>query len=262
VAESNIHIGTSGFSYDDWVGTFYPPSLKPAHRLEYYATKFSTLELNSTFYTLPALPSVWGMLKKVDEGFTFFVKGHRDLTHVRRNVKGTMPKFIEMLKPYRAERKLAGVLLQFPASFPYTNESQDYLTWLVEQLRGTPVVIEFRQADWVTDEAMALLRELKAGYCIVDMPQVRGLPSNRVEVTGPIAYVRFHGQNTAKWEGAATRNERYDYEYREEELQPWVGPIINLTKYAEQTYVFFNNHYRGKAAKNAQMLQQLIEKSP
>jgi uncharacterized protein YecE (DUF72 family) len=78
-------------------------------------------------------------------------------------------------------------------------------------------------------------------------------------VTSPVAYVRFHGQNTAMWEGKASRNERYDYEYTEEELQGWVEPIQNVAKAAEQTYVLFNNHYRGKAAKNAQMVQALLK---
>ena len=105
---------------------------------------------------------------------------------------------------------------------------------------------------------MELLRELGAGYCIVDMPQVRNLPPSRLEATTNLAYVRFHGQNAPKWAGKATRNERYDYEYTEEELREWVEPIVNLTKYVEQTYVYFNNHYRGKAAKNAQMLHQLL----
>jgi uncharacterized protein YecE (DUF72 family) len=121
-------------------------------------------------------------------------------------------------------------------------------------------VIAFRHARWITDRAMDFLRELNAGYCIVDMPKVRNLPSSRVEATANIGYVRFHGQNAPKWEGAASRDERYDYEYVEEELREWVEPIINLTKYVEQTYVYFNNHYRAKAAKNAQMLQELIGK--
>ena len=128
----------------------------------------------------------------------------------------------------------------------------------MESLRKTNVVIEFRHAKWVTDKALDLLRELNAGYCIVDMPQVRNLPSSRLEATSHIAYFRFHGQNAQKWAGAATRNERYDYEYSEDELSEWVEPITNVSKYADQTYVNFNNHYRGKAAKNAQMMKHLL----
>ena len=83
-----------------------------------------------------------------------------------------------------------------------------------------------------------------------------GIPSSRLEATSNIAYFRFHGQNSPKWEAAARRDQRYDYEYTEEQLQEWVEPITNLSMYVEETYVFFNNRYRGKAAKNAQMLQE------
>ena len=139
-----IRIGTSGFSYDDWIGTFYPPSLKPNHRLEYYSGKFRTVELNSSLYQLPALPAVYGMFRKVPDEFDFFVKAHRDLTHVRRNAEATLPRFQEMLKAYERERKLAGTLFQFPANFECSDEHEDYLRWLVESLKGIRTVIEFR----------------------------------------------------------------------------------------------------------------------
>jgi uncharacterized protein YecE (DUF72 family) len=255
----SLRIGTSGFSYDDWVGPFYPPTLQPRQRLEYYAQHFDTTEINSTFYQLPALASIHGMLRKVPAGFTFFVKGHRDLTHgTRKKAKETLSKFLFMLEAYRDEEKLAGVLLQFPSTFECSPHNEDYLRWLVESFEKTRVVIEFRHVRWITEQGLELLRELGAGYCIVDMPQVRDLPSSRVEATTNLAYVRFHGQNSPKWAGKATRDERYDYEYTDEELREWVEPIDNLTKYVEQTYVYFNNHYRAKAAKNAQMLKQLV----
>ena len=110
------------------MGTFYPPSLKPNHRLEYYAQKFSTVELNSSL-SLPALPSVYGMLNKVPEGFDFFVKAHRDLTHVRRNAKETLPRFREMLKAYHREQKLAGVLFQFPANLECGRQQESTGPW-------------------------------------------------------------------------------------------------------------------------------------
>jgi uncharacterized protein YecE (DUF72 family) len=113
-----IHIGTLGFSYDDWVGPFYPLSVKGNHRLDYYAGLFRTVELNSSFYHLPALPAVsMEMLKKVAGDFEFFAKVYRDLTHVRRNARETLPRFHEMLKAYRREHKLAGVLFPILSEF-------------------------------------------------------------------------------------------------------------------------------------------------
>ena len=254
-----IHIGTSGFSYEDWSGTFYPPSLKATHRLEYYAQKFDTVELNSSFYQLPALPSLYGMLNKVPEHFEFFVKAHRDLTHVRKNARQTLPRFSEMLKAYEREQKLAGVLFQFPANFECSDAHEEYLRRLIESLGGIRTVVEFRHSQWVTEHTMELLRTLNAGYCIVDMPQVRNLPSRRIETTCDLAYVRFHGLNAPKWEGQASRDERYDYDYSDDELRGWVPVIADLSKGVKDTYVYFNNHYQGKAPRNANTLAGFLE---
>lgn len=139
--------------------------------------------------------------------------------------------------------------------------NEDYLRWAVASLEKVKVVIEFRHAQWINDKTMDLLHELNAGYCIVAMPQVKNLPSNRVEATFDIAYVRFHGQNKAMWEGKSSRNQRYDYEYSDEELKAWVPAITGLKKQgAKDTYVYFNNHFRGKAAKKALTLGQLLQR--
>lgn len=257
-----IRIGTSGFDYKDWYGPFFPPGLKPQHRLEYYAQRFNTLELNITYYQLLSPGAVMGLINKVETGFDFFLKANRDLTHgTRKNAKDTMVKFAGQADMFRQAHKLGGILFQFPATFECTPKNEDYLRWAVESLEKVRVVIEFRHARWINDKTIDLLRELNAGYCIVDMPQVKNLPSSRVEATSDIAYVRFHGQNKAMWEGKASRDQRYDYEYSDDELKSWVPVIAGLNKQgAKDTYVYFNNHYRGKAAKNALTLGQLLQR--
>jgi uncharacterized protein YecE (DUF72 family) len=254
-----ILIGTSGFAYEDWVGPFYPPALNKAHRLEYYARRFPTVEINSTFYQLPALPSVYGMLNKVDTGFTFFVKAHKDLTHVLRNAEETLPRFKVMLDAYQNVQKLAGVLLQFPEIFEPTEKNEEYVRRLVDSLQPFRSVVEFRHSQWLSDKTMRFLMEHDVGYCIVDMPEVRNLPGSRIETTSDIAYIRFHGQNRDQWVKASTRDARYDYDYSEEELCRWVPVLINLSKDVKEVYVYFNNHYRGKAAKNADSLRSFVE---
>lgn len=254
-----IRIGTSGFSYDDWTGPFYPKGLKPNQRLEYYAEHFDTLELNSTYYTLPAVPSLFGMLNKVGSDFEFFIKAHRDLTHTVKNAKATLPKFQGLLKLIRGEGKLGGTLLQFPAAFECTPATEDYLRWLLESLEETRVVVEFRHQRWITDRTLDLLRELHAAYCIVDMPQVRQFPSSRIATTADLAYVRFHGQNREKWAAAATRDERYDYDYSDDQIREWVPTIVNVSTQVNETYVFYNNHYGAKAVKNAKTLVGFLE---
>jgi uncharacterized protein YecE (DUF72 family) len=171
------------------------------------------------------MSSVAGMLRKVDQGFTFFVKGHR--ISRTREIKPRRRCHAFKRCSSRTASKLAGVLLQFPPGFRATQTSRDHLQWLADHLKGTRTVVEFRHAEWITPKTMNLLRELKLGYCIVDMPQVRNLPPGRVEATADVAYVRFHGKS-GEWEGAATRNERYDYEYREKELQEWASKITAL----------------------------------
>jgi uncharacterized protein YecE (DUF72 family) len=185
----------------------------------------------------------------------------RDLTHgTRNNAKETMVKFVGMADMFRRAQKLGGVLFQFPATFECSPKNEDYLRWAVESLEKIRVVIEFRHARWINDKTMDFLHELNAGYYIVDMPQVRNLPSSRIEATSDIACVRFHGQNKAMWEGKASRDQRYDYEYSDEELKEWVPVIAGLNdKGVKDTYVYFNNHYQGKAAKNARTLGNFLD---
>ncbi len=172
-----------------------------------------------------------------------------------KNAKSTLPQFQGLLRLIRAEGKFGGTLLQFPATYQCTADNEDYLRWLLESLAETRVVVEFRHARWLTDRTMECLRQMNAGYCIVDLPQVRNLPSSRIEVTSDVACVRFHGLNAPKWEGKASGNELYDYDYSENEIKSWVPVIAKLSKDVKETYVYFNNHYRGKAAKNARTLE-------
>jgi uncharacterized protein YecE (DUF72 family) len=130
--------------------------------------------LNITFYQLLSEGAVGGLINKVATGFHFIVKAHRDLTHgTRKNAKETMAKFTGTVDWFRQAQKLGGVLVQFPATFECTPSNEEYLRWLVDALAQTHVVVEFRHTRWLTDQTMDFLRELKAGYCIVDMPQVR-----------------------------------------------------------------------------------------
>ena len=170
-----------------------------------------------------------------------------------------MKKFAVMADLFRQAQKLGGVLFQFPATFACTPANEDYLRWAVESLDAIPAIIEFRHAKWITDTTMELLRELGAAYCIVDMPQVRNFPSSRIEVTSDLACVPFHGQNREQWASkTATRDQRYDYDYSEEELKEWVPTLFGLQKKVKETYVLFNNHYNAKAPANATLLQRLL----
>ena len=167
-----IRIGTSGFSYDDWLGPVYPAGLPARDQLAFYAREFSTVELNVTYYRVPDARTVAGWARKTPDDFLFSVKAYQGLTHER-----TAPDFagfVSALQPLVAAGKLGCVLAQFPYSFHPVPENRDYLRRLRDGLGGLPVVVEFRNAGWVTPQTFELLRSLALGFCSVDEPRLKG----------------------------------------------------------------------------------------
>ena len=251
-----IRIGTSGFSYDDWTGPVYPPGLPTREQLEFYAKEFDTVELNVTFYRIPGQGTVKSWVKRTPDDFLFTVKAFRGLTHERE--EPDYDGFNEAVRPLQESGKLGSVLAQFPYSFHPVPENVDYLRRLREGLPELPLVIEFRHSGWATQDTFDFLEELRLGYCCVDEPQLKGLMPPVAVATGPIAYVRFHGRNYAKWYAHEEAWERYDYTYPEKELKEWVPKIEKLEGMAETTFAYFNNHYSGQAVQGARELKQLM----
>lgn len=256
--KGEVRVGTSGFSYEDWKGPFYPEKCAKGGMLSFYAERFDTVEINATYYVIPGPRSVEGMIRKAGEGFEFTIKAHQDMTHNREKAADAIPRFLEALKPLVARGKLGCVLLQFPYSFHNNPVNRDFLRFVVEKLAPYPVVIEFRNRDWIDDRTIDLLRELGAGFCCVDEPRLRGLPPPIAEATSDVAYVRFHGRNSAAWWTHEKAAERYDYIYKPEELAEWVPRIHTLSEKALKVFVFFNNHVRGQAPANARMLKEML----
>lgn len=251
-----IRLGTSGFSYDDWIGEVYPDDLPKWQWLPYYASLFNTVELNVTYYRLPEARYVQGWIDRTPDDFLFTVKAHRSLTHERKDPD--VQRFCESIDKIKTSGKLACILAQFPHSFHPTPENKAYLTSLAEKLKQYPVVVEFRGHNWVTDETFQMLRDLNLGYCCVDEPGLRGLMPPEAVFTGPLAYVRFHGRNAEKWWQHEFAWERYDYTYSEEELKEWIPKIRDLDDQAPLTLVYANNHYKGQSVDTLNKLQQLL----
>ncbi|MGD0266531.1 MAG: DUF72 domain-containing protein [Candidatus Methylomirabilota bacterium] len=253
-----IKVGTSGFSYPEWRGPFYPEGLVQQQMLAYYARHFPAVEINSTYYHIPTPRNMAAMAKRAEGRLEFAVKAHQDMTHSREKYADALPPFREAVVPLREAGALACVLVQFPFSFKATAANADFLRRIVSDLAPDPVVVEFRHQTWTTDETFALLGDLGAAYCCVDEPRLPNLPLPVVRVTGPIGYVRFHGRNRQKWWTHAEAWERYDYLYSEAELLEWVPKIRSLAEETQKCYAFFNNHARGQAVTNAQMLITLL----
>jgi len=254
-------VGTSGYSYDDWVGPFYPPSTNKRQFLDYYAQQFNTVEVNYTFYRMPSAQTLAAMSRKTGKQFQFVVKANSALTHQHDARPADFAEFAQGLVPLIDEGKLGAVLAQFPYSFHANQANRRYLEQLREQLPGLPVVIEFRHAQWVTAETFQLLEELNLGYCCVDQPRLRNLMPPVAQVTADIGYVRFHGRNYEKWWQHKEAWERYDYLYTPEELEEWIDKVGQISQQAEQTFVFFNNHYQAQAVQNAQLFTQMLQEA-
>jgi uncharacterized protein YecE (DUF72 family) len=253
-----IYIGTSGFSYDDWVGPYYPQDVKKTDWLTFYAQEFSTVELNSSYYGIPTTFSMERMAAKTPEGFQFTVKAHQEMTHKREDNEAVFIQFVAALKPLIDQGKFGCVLAQFPSSFHNGPDSQDYLKLLRQRMGDLPVVVEVRNRDWLQDETFVFLRQQQLGFCCVDEPRFSSLMPPVAVATSDITYVRFHGRNAKKWWNHKEAWERYDYTYKPQELQEWAPKLQDLAAKSQRLFVFANNHYRGQAVDTARQLKLLL----
>jgi uncharacterized protein YecE (DUF72 family) len=263
----DIRIGTSGFSFEDWVGTVYPIGLNKKDWLTFYERElnFRALEVNYTYYTLPSEKTLESMSRKTSEDFDFIIKAHRSMTHElwadnRRSEMldntDSFNRFKDALSPLIDGSKLACVLAQFPYFFYRNRDNEDYLEKFKERMGDIPTVIEFRNRAWHGDSVLDILKRNDLGYCIVDEPKIRGLMPYHPVATSDIAYFRFHGRNN-NWYNAPIEV-RYDYLYSEGDLKEFISDILSLAEKVPKTMVFFNNCHAGQAAKNAIELARML----
>jgi uncharacterized protein YecE (DUF72 family) len=306
-----LRVGCSGWSYDDWVGPFYPKDVKKEDWLSYYGHFFPTVEINSTFYSVPNAYTVKAWIKKGNEvrkfredrfwrqdkdqaKFAYSLKLHQKITQ-EHLVKGDFDKANQDLRAFEAavldplyEQNLVGaVLVQMGPYFRFDPEDRKGLKILEDFMQVLPTdrydwALELRHKSWTTKgrgktmslipEAAALFKKFKVMLCETDGPS---FPDIRLPGAKMI-YIRFHGHNQDLWfkKGAGSskgmepkeedpaeppdpkgRYNRYDYLYSEEELTPWKS---HLEENFEESYVYFNNHPRGKGPKNAMMLMDIL----
>lgn len=251
-----VKVGTSGYSFEDWRETFYPPVIDKGKMLDYYVKHFSTVEINSTYYRIPHPAVMVNIVRKAPAGFDFMVKVPQSLTHRRTDVEEDLAKFTEALKPFEEAGKLAGLLAQFPYSFKFSSDGLDYLAICRRALLPHSLFVEFRHDSWVNRIVYDRMRAEHIGYVSVDEPQLGGLLKPHLIVTTDVGYVRLHGRNAEKWwDGGKLR---YDYSYTAEELQEWRDRIKKASDKVKKMYVFFNNCHRGQAVSNAQQFMDLL----
>ncbi|MFO7651257.1 MAG: DUF72 domain-containing protein [bacterium] len=262
-----IRVGTSGFSFDDWLGRVYPVDLPKTKMLEFYegTLGFDAVELNYTYYSMPVPRTLAGMLARTGSGFEFVVRSHRDMTHDiwadedRRVLKDTAPAFAQFragIAPLVESGRLGCVLVQLPSFFWPTPANLEYVRRVPELLGGVRLVVEFRNRAWLKPQTFEFLKTAGLGYCVVDEPPLPRLLPFEPRRTSDVAYFRLHGRNMAWF--TAGREERYNYLYTKEELAGFVPAVHSLAAGAGGGYVFFNNCHAGAAARNALMMKQML----
>ncbi|MEP7354110.1 MAG: DUF72 domain-containing protein [Acidobacteriota bacterium] len=259
------YIGTAGWSYPHWNGVVYPIGPKSSlHPLELIARNTSTVEINSSFYqTLrPEVTRLW--LKKVEHNpdFQFTAKLHQQFTHKRQLIDSEIRAFKDGLRPLQKAGRLGALLMQFPWSYRLTEENRDFFIRLRRAFHDFPLVAEMRHDSWMSEEALGTFLDYKVGFCNIDQPQyTRAMPPTSLLTSG-VGYVRLHGRNPGNSLGAfqegAQRRKQHDYLYSESELSEWAKRIEHVARFAERTFVIFNNDAAGKSFVNALQLEKMM----
>jgi len=285
-----IRIGTCSWADDALSKYWYPKGLPAGERLGFYAQHFDTVEVDSTYYRLPAEEMVRRWAERTPEDFVMHVKAFGLMTRHPVKLESLPPdlrddaptddkgrverpsrefraevfkRFLDALEPLRSAGKLGGILFQFPSYVVYKERSLDYLRWAREQLGNDEMLVEFRHVSWLDeehrDETLRFLEELGATNVIVDAPRIEGAKNvspTVLALTSSTAYVRFHGRNAETWnKRGGSASERFDYLYSDEELQEWVGPLRELAENAGQAYAFFNNNATSPDGEGGRMAQ-------
>ena len=256
---ASILIGTSGYSYTEWVGPFYPEGTKADSYLAHYASIFSTVELNFSYYRMPESSQLLAMH---DQGpsLTFSVKANESLTHAIDTAtwRGFAKTFLSAVTPLHEREVLGSILFQFPYSFHYDPERRHYLDALLRMFNGYPLAVEFRNGQWYNNRTLDALRERQIALVSLDMPAIDSAPPIMDVSTSSLAYIRLHGRNKENWWGSNAA-ERYDYLYSQREITAIAERVRALAATTQLVLVYFNNHRRGQATHNALMLSDMLK---
>ena len=250
---NELLIGTSGWSYNEWEGVFYPNS--STNKLSFYSKVFNTAEVDSSFYAYPSKGLVLGWAKYTPENFVFSLKLPQLLTHEKKldlgkGVEADLVRFLSLLKPLMTTGKLGPILIQLPPSYSFQSDFEKLKGFLSKAPEDVRFAVEFRHPSWLKEEVWSFLRSRNVASVIVDEPL---LPPDTI-VTANFAFIRWHGHGSRPW---------YNYRYSEKELQGWVPKVKEVTSRVEKTYGYFNNHFRGFAVENSlRMMEMLGTSSP
>jgi uncharacterized protein YecE (DUF72 family) len=251
----NVWIGTSGYSYPDWVGDVYPPGTRSGQMLPYYCRMFPLVELNFTFYR-PPTPAMFSRLAdNTPDRFQFIVKLPRSLSHEQRT--DDLPTFRAAVSEPQQRKQLMGLLCQMPQSIHYGTKSLLWLQTLGTELSGFRLAVELRHRSWWREDLPHWMAGEHLDLVSVDVPDVPSLFPRGWVQSGRRAYVRLHSRGAKNWYGGDKK--RYDYHYSDAELNEWIEWMNAAQERTDEVLFLFNNCYRGQAVDNARRLRGLIE---
>lgn len=237
---SKLYLGTSGWSYENWRGDFYPRGTGKSDMLDFYVTHFDSVEINATFYRLPFENMVKGWNNRVPEHFRYSVKGSRQITHYNKlsDVEEYLGRFLDRIAGLGPH--LGSVFWQLPPSFKKDRvRLEQFLELLPTDLR---FAVEFRDTSWLDDDIYRLLEE----HNIAPVWVSSGKMPDDCTVTADFIYIRFHGL-----EGG------YTYAYSKRDLEPWAKLIARHLDEGKDAHLYFNNT-GGNAPESARMMREML----
>ncbi len=250
-----VWIGTSGYSYPDWVGSFYPAGTRPQRMLAHYCRVFPLVELNFTYYRPPTADMLARLARQTPAKFQFLVKLPRSLSHEEhtRDLVG----FRNAVDAMRNEGRLAGLLCQLPQAAHRTRTHSAWLERLASELGEYRMAVEFRHRSWANSDVMGWVREQRMDLVAVDVPDLPNLYPRGLVQSSERIYIRLHSRQAENW--YASGADRYDYDYDDWELTEWARALAEHAERAELAYILFNNCAGGQAAANAVRLRTIME---
>jgi uncharacterized protein YecE (DUF72 family) len=254
---NDIRIGTQGWNYEAWVGPFYPSGTRPADFLSVYSRAFSTVEVDSTFYAIPAAKTVRGWAERTPPEFSFALKMPQEITHENRLRDSADLAALFFDRARELGPKLGPILMQLGPDFAPT-ELPALASFLPIIPRDVRVAVEFRQRGWIHDGIIALLAEHNVAVAFVDARWIprKTMMTLATRPTSDIAYIRWMGPNRDLVDYSRVQVDRG------RELEAWAAVIAALANRVKTVYGYVNNHFAGHSPASARELQRLLRQRP
>ncbi len=258
-----LHVGTSSFSDESWVGSFYPAGTKPAEFLSVYARRFDTVEIDATFYRIPSSTQARSWAAKVPAGFKVAAKVPQLITHEKLLVGcgDDMKAFLDAMEELGG--KLGPLLFQFPYfrydAFASLDAFLERLEPFLESLPpGRAFALEVRNKTWVGERLLTALRRHRVAYTLIDlpwMPMADEVIRKFDVLTSDFVYARWLGDRM----GIEAKTDRWDKLIvdRTPEMERWVPALASLLARNIEVYGYFNNHYAGHAPGSIELLREV-----